>query len=46
MLIPNFERMDNNKIDNAVLGLLYLVRWLEGLDTTAKNWRFGVVTTV
>lgn len=37
--------MDSDKIDDAVLGLLHLFRWLEEPDTTSKNWRFGVVTT-
>lgn len=37
MAISYFERMDCDKIDDAVLGLLYLVHWLEGLDITAKT---------
>jgi len=31
--------MDTDKIDNAVLALLYLGHWLEGPDKTARSWK-------
>lgn len=31
--------MDTDKIDDAVLALLYLGHWLEGPDKAARSWK-------
>lgn len=31
--------MNTDKIDDAVLGLLYLGHWLDGPDNVARSWK-------
>ena len=31
--------MDNDKVDAAVLALLYLGHWVEGPDKAARSWK-------
>ena len=35
----NCKNMDTDKIDNAVLGLLYLSHWLEGPHDIPRSWK-------